>query len=325
MKAIMITQADPYEAILQEVNDEALPEGNVTVAIDYSTLNYKDSLAITGHSPIIRSFPMVPGIDFAGTVIESSHANYKAGDKVILTGWGVGETHWGGLAEKARVKGDWLVPLPEGLTTKQAMAIGTAGFTAMLAVLALEKNGVMPEDGDIIVTGATGGVGSVAVSLLAKRGYRVVASTGRLEEADYLKVLGAAELLERSILSEKGRPLQKERWAGAIDAVGSHTLANICASTRRHGVVTACGLAQGHDLPTTVMPFILRGIRLIGIDSVYCPMEQRIKAWQQLAEELDVLLLERMTQEIALSAVIEMAKTQLAGQVRGRLVVDVHR
>jgi len=325
MKAILVTKEDDqYGAALTDVNESDLPEGDVTVQVDYSTLNYKDSLAITGASPVVRKFPMVPGIDLAGTVEESSHSDFSAGDRVVLNGWGVGEGHWGGYAQKARLKGDWLIPLPDAFSTKQAMAIGTAGYTAMLCVLGLEKNGVTPDQGDIIVTGAAGGVGSVAISLLAKLGYTVIASTGRADEADYLKGLGASDIIDRNELSEKGRPMGKERWAGAVDAVGSHTLANICATTKYGGTVTACGLAQGFDFPATVMPFILRGVTLAGIDSVMCPKPQRIEAWNRLATDLNLDHIEAMMSEIPLAEVIETAPKQLAGQTRGRVVVDVN-
>ncbi len=325
MKAILVTKdEDKYGAELGEVNESDLPEGDVTVQVDYSTLNYKDSLAITGASPVVRKFPMVPGIDLAGTVDDSSHAEFKAGDRVVLNGWGVGEGHWGGYAQKARLKGDWLIPLPETFSTKQAMAIGTAGYTAMLCVLGLEKNGVTPDQGEIVVTGAAGGVGSVAISLLAKLGYTVIASTGRANEADYLKGLGASDIIDRNELSEKGRPLGKERWAGAVDAVGSHTLANICATTKYGGVVTACGLAQGFDFPATVMPFILRGVTLAGIDSVMCPKPRRIEAWNRLAADLNLDHIEAMTSEISLADVVATAPKQLEGQTRGRIVVDVN-
>ena len=326
MRAILVTnENETYSAALAEVSDSDLPEGDVTVRIDYSTLNYKDSLAITGKSPVVRKFPMVPGIDFAGTVEESRHPDYSAGNCVILNGWGVGEVHWGGLAQKACVSGDWLVPLPGGLGTKHAMAIGTAGYTAMLCVMALQRNGVVPEQGEILVTGAAGGVGSVAVSLLAGLGYTVVASTGRVDEqGTYLKSLGAAELLDRATLSERGRPLAKERWAGAIDTVGSQTLANVCAATRYGGTVAACGLAGGFDLPTTVMPFILRGVTLAGVDSVNCPKERRMEAWARLAAELNMSQLEIMMQEVPLGDVLALAPKQLEGQVRGRVVVDVN-
>ncbi|RED53766.1 MDR family oxidoreductase [Aestuariispira insulae] len=326
MKAILIENADEkYQSSLTEVDEARLPDGEVTVAVDYSTLNYKDSLAITGTSPVVRQFPMVPGIDFAGTVTDSASDDFKTGDKVILNGWGVGEVHWGGLAQKARVKSDWLVPLPAAFTPRQAMGIGTAGYTAMLCVLGLEKHGVTPDKGEILVTGAAGGVGSVAIALLAKLGYRVVASTGRASEAEYLKGLGASDIIDRNELSEKGRPLGKERWAGAVDAVGSHTLANICATTKYGGTVTACGLAQGFDLPATVMPFILRGVTLAGIDSVYCPKERRLEAWNRLAVDLDIGLIDAMMTEISLSDAIKTADQQMAGQTRGRVVVDVNR
>ncbi|WP_025898189.1 acrylyl-CoA reductase (NADPH) [Sneathiella glossodoripedis] len=325
MKAILITNDnDTYNAQLTEVAEDQLPEGDVTVSIDYSTLNYKDGLAITGKSPVVRKFPMVPGVDFAGTVEQSAHPDYKPGDKVVLNGWGVGEVHWGGLAQKARLKGDWLVPLPDRFDSRQAMAIGTAGYTSMLCVMALENQGVTPNDGDILVTGAVGGVGSVAVSLLAKLGYSVIASTGRREEAEYLKSLGAKEIIDRSELSEKGRPLGKERWAGAIDTVGSHTLANVCASTKYGGTVAACGLAQGFDLPATVMPFILRGVILNGVDSVMCPREKRIEAWNRLAKDLDISHLEMMASEIPLGDAIATAKSLLDGSVKGRVIVNVN-
>lgn len=326
MKAILITKDDDtYAANVSDVDESQLPEGDVTVKVDYSTLNYKDSLAITGTSPVVRAFPMVPGIDFAGTVQDSSHSDYKVGDQVILNGWGVGEGHWGGLAQKARVNADWLVPLPLAFTTKQAMAIGTAGYTAMLCVLALEKNGVTPDQGEILVTGAAGGVGSVAISILAKLGYTVVASTGRPDEqGDYLKSLGATDIMDRKDLSEKGRPLARERWAGVIDAVGSHTLANACASTKYGGTVAACGLAQGLDFPATVLPFILRGVTLAGVDSVNCPKERRLEAWSRLATDLNPDHIEMMMSEIALGDVINAASDQLAGKIRGRVVVDVN-
>lgn len=326
MKAILLTKdSDVLKAALTEVDVNQLPEGDVTVTVDYSTLNYKDSLAITGSSPVVRSFPMVPGIDFAGTVESSSHGDYTAGDKVILNGWGVGEGHWGGLAQQARVNGDWLVPLPDAFTTKQAMAIGTAGYTAMLCVLKLEQSGVTPDQGEILVTGAAGGVGSIAISVLSKLGFTVVASTGRpVEQADYLKALGASAIMDRAELSEKGRPMARERWAGAVDAVGSHTLANVCAAIKYGGTVAACGLAQGFDFPATVMPFILRGVTLAGIDSVNCPKPKRIEAWNRLSTDLDPAHLDLMMTEISLSDVIETARKQLDGHVRGRVVVDVN-
>ena len=325
MKAILITnENDTYKATLSDVDESQLPDGDVTIKVDYSTLNYKDGLAITGKSPVVRKFPMVPGVDLAGTVETSAHSDYKAGDKVVLNGWGVGETHWGGLAQKARLNGDWLVPLPDRFSTKQAMAIGTAGYTSMLCVMALEEQGVTPDKGDILVTGAVGGVGSVAISLLAGLGYSVVASTGRSEEADYLKSLGASAIIDRAELSEKGRPLGKERWAGAVDTVGSHTLANICAGIKYGGTVAACGLAQGFDLPATVMPFILRGVILNGVDSVMCPREKRIAAWQRLAKDLDMAHLDLITREISLSDAIPTAKALLEGTVKGRVIVNVN-
>lgn len=324
-KAILIEKDDAgYRAGVTELTDDRLPEGDVTVRVAYSTLNYKDGLAITGKGPVVRSFPMVPGIDLAGTVEASSHAGYKPGDQVVLNGWGVGETHWGGLGQRARLKGDWLVPLQAPFTPAQAMAIGTAGYTAMLCVLALEKNGITPEKGEVLVTGAAGGVGSVAVAVLAKLGYCVAASTGRPQEADYLKSLGAAEVIDRNTLSAPGKPLAKERWAAAVDSVGSHTLANICAQMRYGGVVAACGLAQGMDFPATVAPFILRGVTLAGVDSVYRPRDQRIQAWQRLASDLDVSKLESITTTIGLGQVVETAGQLLSGQVRGRVVVDVN-
>jgi len=323
MRAVLITKDEDYRAQLTEVEPESLPAGDVTIDVEYSTLNYKDSLAITGASPVVRSFPMVPGIDLAGTVTASDSAVYKPGDKVVLNGWGVGETHWGGLAETARVNADWLVPLPGGMTTRQAMAIGTAGYTAMLCVLRLDELGVGPDAGEIVVTGASGGVGSVAVALLAAREYSVVAATGRPDNAGYLEGLGAAAVIGRSELDSPGPPLGKERWAGAVDTVGSHTLANVCAGTSYGGVVTACGLAQGHDLPATVMPFILRGVTLAGVDSVYCPRERRLVAWERLATDLDRAKLELMTTEIGLNDVIATAPEQLAGKTRGRVVVNV--
>ncbi len=326
MKAILIDKDEnEYLAQVTDIDESDLPEGDVTVQVDYSTLNYKDSLAITGSSPVVRKFPMVPGIDLAGTVESSSNTEFNPGDRVVLNGWGVGEVHWGGLAQKARLKGDWLVHLPDAFTAKQAMAIGTAGYTAMLCVLGLEKNGVTPDQGEIIVSGAAGGVGSVAISLLAKLGYTVVASTGRPDQADYLKGLGAADTIDRAELSEKGKPLGKERWAGAVDAVGSHTLANICATTKYGGTVTACGLAQGFDLPATVMPFILRGVKLIGIDSVYRPKADRVEAWSRLAKDLDLQRMESVMSEISLSETIATASDQMAGKIRGRTVVDVNR
>ena len=325
-KGILIEKDDAgYRASVQDIDDSQLPEGDVTVRVDYSSLNYKDGLAITGKGPVVRKFPMVPGIDIAGTVESSSHADYKAGDRVVLNGWGVGETHWGGLAQKARLKGDWLVPLPAAFSEKQAVAIGTAGYTAMLCVLALEKQGVKPTDGEIVVTGAAGGVGSVAIAVLSKLGYTVVAVSGRPEEADFLKQLGAAELLDRSAFSAPGKPLGKERWAGAVDVVGSHTLANICATTKYRGVVTACGLAGGMDFPSSVGPFILGGVTLVGVDSVMCPRPDRLVAWQRLGRDLDAAKLALITHEVSLAEAIPTAALLMEGKVRGRVVVDVNR
>ena len=325
MQAILINKDDSgYSAQMSQIEEQQLPEGDVLIQVDYSTLNYKDSQAITGVPSVVRNFPMVPGIDLAGTVEHSVHADFKAGDQVVLNGFGVGEGHWGGLAQKARVKGDWLVPLPSAFTPKQAMTIGTAGYTAMLCVMALEQQGVNPDQGEILVTGAVGGVGSVAVSLLAKLGYTVVASSGRPEEKDYLLSLGATQVMDRNELSEKGRPLAKERWAGAIDVAGSHTLANICASMKYGGTAAACGLAQGYDLPATVMPFILRGITLVGIDSVYRPKADRIAAWNRLAQDLDLTHLEAIMTEITLAEALETAQEQIHGRTRGRFVVNVN-
>lgn len=325
-RAILIDKDDTgYRASLQTLDEAQLPAGDVRVRVSHSTLNYKDALAITGQGPVVRQFPMVPGIDLAGVVEESRHPDFKAGDAVLLNGWGVGEGHWGGLAEQARLNGDWLIPLPAGFSAAEAMALGTAGYTAMLAVLALERHGVTPERGEVLVTGANGGVGSVAIALLAKLGYRVAASTGRPEEAEYLRSLGAAEIVERASLSEPGRPLGRERWAGAIDSLGSHTLANVCASTRYGGCVAACGLAQGMDFPATVAPFILRGVTLAGIDSVMRPRADRLEAWSRLARDLDKRLLAPITRTIGLEEVIPTAGELLAGKVRGRVVVDVNR
>ena len=314
-------------ASVKQLDDSALPsfESNaVTVDVAFSTINYKDGLAITGKSPVVRKFPMVPGIDFAGIVTASDDPNWLIGDSVVLNGWGVGESHWGGLAQKARVNGDWLVRLPESLTAFDAMAIGTAGYTAMLCVLGLEQQGVKPTDGEILVTGATGGVGSVAVSLLAGRGYQVVASTGKSTEHGYLRSLGAVEIIDRDSLSVPGKPLQKERWAGVIDSVGSYTLANACATTRYGGTVTSCGLAQGIDFPITVAPFILRGVKLIGIDSVMAPQNIRKNAWARLAMDLDRKAIASIAQRISLADAPDVAKKILSGLVRGRLVVDVN-
>ncbi len=324
-QALLIEKDDAgYRAGIKSLDDDHLPEGDVTVRVDYSTLNYKDGLAITGKSPVVRKFPLVAGIDFAGTVESSSHASWKPGDQVVLNGWGVGETHSGGLAQRARVRGDWLVALPAGLSTRQAMAIGTAGYTAMLCVMALQGHGLKPDSGDILVTGANGGVGGVAIALLGKLGYRVVASTGRTSEADALRALGAAEVIDRAELSSPGKPLAKERWAGVVDSVGSHTLANACAGTRYRGAVAACGLAQGMDFPASVAPFILRGVTLYGIDSVMAPKALREQAWARLAQDLDLARLDRLVHEIPLAGAIAAAADLLAGKVRGRLVVNVN-
>lgn len=328
-KAILLTKTDDrFAAAVRELDEAELeaatPAADVTIAVEYSTINYKDGLALTDKSPIVRTWPMVPGIDAAGTVIASAHPAWKRGDAVLLNGWGAGETHWGGLAQKMRCKGDWLVRVPAGMSTRQAMAIGTAGYTAMLCCLALQDQGVKPDAGDLLVTGASGGVGSIAIAILAKRGYRVVASTGKLNETEYLKGLGAAQVIDRNELASPGKPLQKERWAGVVDSVGSHTLANACAQTKAEGVVTACGLAQGMDFPATVAPFILRGVRLIGINSVYCPLALRQRAWDALAHELDRDKLDRMTREVGLAASFDVARDILAGKIRGRVVVNVN-
>ncbi|HWX05364.1 MAG TPA: MDR family oxidoreductase [Bradyrhizobium sp.] len=323
-KAIRIDKAEKgTTAALTQFDEADLMEGDVTVAVEWSTLNYKDGLAVTGKAPVVRRFPMIAGIDFAGTVEASSNPQWKAGDKVICTGWGLGETHLGAYAEKARVKGDWLVRLPDGMSARQAMAIGTAGFTAMLAVLALEKHGVTPKAGPVVVTGAAGGVGSVAIAVLSKLGYHVIASTGRMSEAPYLKALGAAELIDRNELSGPAKPLAKERWAGGIDSVGSTTLANLLSMTKYGGAIAACGLAAGMDLPSSVAPFILRGVCLLGIDSVMCPIELRKLAWTRLASDLDSGKLVEITHEIGLDRVISAGAEILGGQVRGRIVVKI--
>lgn len=325
-KGILITQADEKShASLRDIDDHELMAGDVYIDVAYSTLNYKDALAITGKGPVVRHFPMVPGIDLAGTVTASQHPRYQAGDKVVLNGWGVGESHWGGLAQKAVVNGDWLIPLPKTLSEYQAMAIGTAGYTAALSVMALERHGLMPSDGPVLVTGANGGVGSYAIALLAKRGYSVIASTGRPEEESFLKTLGASEIIPRQALSEPGRPLGKVRWAAAIDSVGSHTLVNACAATQPEGAVASCGLAQGMDFPATVAPFILRGVSLLGINSVTQPYERRIIAWSLLEDTLDNTLLDAISRTLPLEEVISHAHLLLAGKVRGRWVVDVNR
>jgi acrylyl-CoA reductase (NADPH) len=323
-KAIRIDKAEKGTAAALTQFDEAeLMEGDVTVRVEWSALNYKDGLAVTGKAPVVRRFPMIAGVDLAGTVEQSSHPQWKAGDKVICTGWGMGETHLGAYAEKARVKGDWLVRLPQGMSTRDAMAIGTAGFTAMLAVLALEKHGLTPKGGPVVVTGAAGGVGSVASAVLSKLGYHVIASTGRMSEADYLKGLGAAEVIDRSELSGPAKPLAKERWAGGVDSVGSTTLANLLSMTKYDGAIAACGLAAGMDLPSSVAPFILRGVCLLGIDSVMCPIELRKTAWSRLASDLDRGKLTEITHEIGLDQVIDAGAKILAGQVRGRIVVKI--
>lgn len=320
-QALVLEKEPAFRAEVRPVDDGFLPEGDVTVAVDYSTINYKDALAITNKSPVVRSWPMVAGIDGSGTVLESGAPGWKKGDAFVLNGYGVGETHKGCLAGKARLKSQWLVRRPAAFSARQAMAIGTAGYTAMLCVLALERHGLRPGDGEVLVTGATGGVGSVAVAVLAQLGHSVVAATGKASEADYLKALGAASVIDRNELSAPGKPLQKERWAGVVDAVGSHTLANACAQVRYGGAVAACGLAQGMDLPASVAPFILRGVALLGVDSVMAPMHLREQAWVRLARDLDPKLLETMTTEIALGEAVGAAQKLLAGQVRGRIVV----
>ncbi|GAA2734392.1 MDR family oxidoreductase [Actinocorallia aurantiaca] len=324
--AILLEKNESGQTVALTGLDEArLPEGDVTVEVEYSTLNYKDGLAITGSSPVVRRFPMVPGIDFAGVVTDSTHAEWEKGDRVVLNGWGVGETHWGGLAQRARLDGDWLVPLPSAFTGRQAMAIGTAGYTASLCVDALLAHGVVPDRGEVLVTGATGGVGSIAIALLAKAGFEVAASTGKPSEEEYLRRLGATTVLDRAELSAPGRPMQKERWAAVVDTAGSHTLANACAQTRYGGAVAACGLAQGMDFPASVAPFILRGVSLLGIDSVMAPRPRRLAAWDRLARDLDAGALDEIAREIALGDVISAADRLMKGEVRGRIVVDVNR
>jgi acrylyl-CoA reductase (NADPH) len=322
-KALWLEKAPEFTAQVREVGDDALPEGDVDVAVEYSTLNYKDALAITNRAPVVRAWPMIAGIDGAGTVTASRHPAWKAGDRVVLNGFGVGEVHRGCLAQRARLKGDWLVRLPERFTPRQAMAIGTAGYTAMLCVLALERHGLRPGAGPVLVTGATGGVGSVAVALLSRLGHEVVAATGKVAEAAYLTGLGAAGVLDRAELAAPGKPLQKERWAAAVDAVGSHTLVNALAQVRYGGAVAACGLAQGSDLPGTVLPFILRGVSLLGVDSVMAPLARRQEAWSRLAADLDPARLESMIREVALDEAPAAAAALLAGTVRGRVVVKV--
>ncbi|MEE2732062.1 MAG: MDR family oxidoreductase [Pseudomonadota bacterium] len=324
---ILISKDDQGQTVeVAQIEESQLPEGNVTVEVECSTLNYKDGLAITGSSPVVRKFPMVPGIDLAGVVSESSHPDWKEGDRVVLNGWGVGETHWGGLAQKARLNGDWLIALPSAFNSRQAMTIGTAGYTAALCVDALVNYGITPDQGEILVTGATGGVGSVAVMLLAKAGFKVVAATGKASEEAYLKGLGATDIIERASLAEKGKPLQKERWAGVVDAVGSHTLVNACAQTRYCGAVAACGLAQGADFASTVMPFILRGVALLGVDSVMAPKARRMAAWERLARDLDLNALEDViAKEVGLADAIPAAAELLEGKIRGRVLVDVNK
>lgn len=321
-KAILISRDEEKKQSVSvtQVAETDMMEGDVTVAIEATTVNYKDGLAITGKSPVVRHWPMIPGIDFSGNVIASDNAGFSVGDEVILNGWGVGEVHWGAYAEKARVKGDWLIKRPAGISAKQAMSIGTAGYTSMLCVMALERQGITPERGPVIVTGANGGVGSIAVSILSKLGYEVIASTGRPEEADFLKSLGAGEIVDRNELSEPGRPMGKERWAGGVDAVGSHTLANVLAQTTYGGAVAACGLAQGFDLPATVMPFILRGVSLLGVDSVMAPKALREEAWSRLAEDLDMAKLDSLTTEIGFDDLIGAAGDIVEGKIRGRVV-----
>ena len=324
-KAILITRDEEkrQSVAVAELTEADLMEGDVTVAVEATTVNYKDGLAITGKAPVVRRFPMVPGVDFAGTVVSSDHTDWKAGDKVILNGWGTGETHYGAYAGKARVKGDWLVPLPDGLTAKDAMAIGTAGYTAMLCTMALERQGIAPKRGPVIVTGAAGGVGSVAVAILSKLGFHVIASTGRMSEASYLKELGAAEIIGREELSGSAKPLARERWAGGIDAVGGHTLANVLSMTSYGGAIAACGLAGGMDLPASVAPFILRGVSLVGVDSVMAPKELRLAAWRRIAADLDRGKLDALTTTIGFDGILDAARDIVEGKIRGRVVVEM--
>lgn len=324
-RALLIEkQAEGQRVTVANLDEAQLPEGDVTVRVACSTLNYKDALAITGQGPVVRRFPMVPGIDFAGVVEASDSPDFRPGDKVVLNGWGVGETHWGGLAELARVKAEWLIPLQPGFTPAQAMSIGTAGYTAMLCVMALERHGITPDSGTVLVSGAAGGVGSIAVAILAKLGYQVAAVTGRMAEADYLTGLGASRVLPRSDFTAPGRPLAREEWAGAVDVAGGQVLANICASMKYRGVVAACGLAGGMDFPATVAPFILRGVTLAGIDSVMCPQDERREAWRRLAADLDPALLDRVTRRITLDEVIEVSDQLIAGNLRGRVIVPIN-
>ncbi|NTF34399.1 MDR family oxidoreductase [Rhizobium skierniewicense] len=324
-KALLATKAgDAISASIVDFDENDLMAGDVTVAVDYSTVNYKDGMALTGSPPIIKTFPLIAGVDFAGVVEASTYPGITVGDRVVANSWGLSQTHHGGYAQKARVSGDWLVKLPENISTKDAMALGTAGYTAMLCVIALEHGGLTPERGDILVTGANGGVGSIAIALLSKLGYRVIASTGRPQEADYLRALGAADIIDRKTLSEPGGPIASERWAGAIDSVGSHTLANVLAQTKYRGVVAACGLAQGLDLPSTVLPFILRNVTLAGIDSVNAPQEVRLEAWRRLSLDLDFEKLAKTVTTVGLSDVVALAPKILQGGVKGRTVVDVN-
>lgn len=326
-KAILVSRDEEKKQSVEvaELTDDQLMEGDVTVSVEATTVNYKDGLAITGKSPVVRHWPMVPGIDLAGTVIESSSPEFSSGDKVLLNGFGVGEVHWGGYATRARLSSDWLIPLPSGLSAKQAMGVGTAGYTAMLCVMALEKYGLSPSDGPIVVTGANGGVGTVAIAILSKLGFDVIASTGRPNESEFLKELGANDIIDRAELSEQGRPLGKERWAGGVDAVGSHTLANVLAQTKYGGAVAACGLAQGFDLPSTVMPFILRGVALLGVDSVMASKQKRTEAWNRIVDDLDLSKLEALTSEIGFDDIIQTAGDIVDGKVRGRVIVDMSK
>jgi acrylyl-CoA reductase (NADPH) len=325
-KAILIDKRDGAQTVqLVDFDESRLPEAPVTVRVEYSTVNYKDGLAITGKSPVVRKFPMVPGIDLAGVVEASGSDAWAVGERVLLNGWGLGEGHWGGLSQKARLNAEWLQRVPDRFTTRQAMAIGTAGYTASLCVEALVRQGLTPDRGEVLVTGASGGVGSVAVALLSAAGFNVTASTGKAAEADYLRGLGARQIIDRNELAQPGKPLQKERWAGVVDSVGSHTLVNACAQMRYHGIVTACGLAQGMDFPASVAPFILRGVALLGIDSVMAPMSSRELAWNRLARDLDAAALDSISQEIGLAEVIDTAKKIVAGAIRGRVIVDVNR
>lgn len=324
--AILVEQdGKQSHAALTQLDESSLPAGDVRIRIEWSTLNYKDALAITGKGAIVRGFPMVPGIDLAGVVEHSEHPEWTAGERVLLNGWGIGESHWGGLAQRAQVDGDWLTRMPQTLDSRQTMAIGTAGYTAMLSLLALERHGLTPDHGDVLVTGANGGVGSFAIALLAKRGYRVVAATGRPQESVFLERLGAADIIDRQHLSEPGKPLAKARWAATIDSVGSHTLANVCAQTRPDGLVAACGLAQGMDFPASVAPFILRGVSLLGINSVTRPREERDRAWTRLAQDIDAAVLDEISRDIGLTDAIDAADQLLEGKIRGRVVVDVNR